>query len=110
MELGTWIYLVQSSARVETCVRARRAALRGSSASHPLLSSIFTLLLLLLQFVVGGSFVLVGKPLPFVHKRSLLPPVNVTGRRAGALCVGPIIMIMAGRKIEGLAASRRPLH
>ena len=48
-----WMYLVQLSARVETCVGARRAALRGR-ASHPLLSSIFSLLL---QFVVVGGFV-----------------------------------------------------
>ena len=45
-------YLVQFSARVGTCVGARRAALRGAFSSHPL-PTIFSRL----QFVVDGGFV-----------------------------------------------------
>ena len=59
-----------------------------------------------LVFNLSSTAVLfVGNLLPFVHKRSLL--VNVTGREL--LCVGPIIMIMAGRKIEG-CCPRAALH
>ena len=61
-----------------------------------------------LVFNLSSTAVLfVGNLLPLVHKRSLLPLVNVTGREL--LCVGPIIMIMAGRKIEG-CCPRAALH
>ena len=56
----------------------------------------------------SAAVLFVGKPLPFVHKRSLPPLlVNVTGREL--VCGAAIIMIMAGRKIEGCCPSRPPL-
>ena len=58
-----------------------------------------------LFFNLSSPVLFVANLLPFVHKRSLPPLlVNVTGREL--VCGAAIIMIMAGRKIEG--CPRRP--